>query len=337
MKIGIRTFHYGANHGAFLQAYGLMQACAQFGESHVADYASEDAIRAERKVLLNRMRPQVYWRYYQIMRSFSRVRPSLRLLAPEEPLDAIVCGSDEIWNVSNPVTGHDPFYFGNDGADAKRISYAPSVGGATAEGLRAIPEIEERLHSFDALSVRDSHSQRTLKEAYGLEAEIVPDPVFLYDFPEEVEMPEYKDCILVYASSMGNQFAEGLAELKKKTGARVVSLFYPARGADLHLNNVTPFQALSLFRNAQCVVTTTFHGVMLSLRVGTPFMVRLTPEKSHKIQHWLEHFDVMDRVIAEPAQLLDNYSREWDAERICKSASSLRDVGLNYLQRSFER
>jgi len=311
-----------------------MQACAQFGEGYVADYASKAAIRAERKVLLTRMRPRVYWRYCQIMRSFAQVRPSLRLLAPGEALDTVVCGSDEIWNVSNPVTGYDPFYFGNDGADTKRISYAPSIGGATAEDLRAIPEIEERLHSFDALSVRDSHSQRTLKEAYGLAAEIVPDPVFLYDFPEEVEMPAFKDCILVYASSMGNQFAEGLAELKKKTGARVVSLFYPVRGADVHLNKVTPFQALSLFRNAQCVVTTTFHGVMLSLRVGTPFMVRLTPEKSHKIQHWLEHFDVMDRVIETAAELVERSALPWDAEEVCKCSSRLRGCGLAYLQRA---
>ena len=334
MKIQIRTFHYGANHGAFLQAYGLMQACAQFEASYVADYASADAIRAERRVLLNRMRPRVWLRYYQIMRSFARVQSQLRLEPASTSTDAIICGSDEIWNVSNPVTGYDDFYFGASDSSARRIAYAPSVGGATVKDLQAIPGLGEALSQFHALSVRDAHSQKTLEAAFGLQAEIVPDPVFLYDFPEEEPMPEYEGCILVYASSMGNQFAEGLAALKAATGAKIVSLFYPARGADVHLNNVTPFQGLSLFRNARCVVTTTFHGAMLSLRVGTPIMVKLTPEKSHKIIHWLEHFGVMDRVIDQPAELLEIMKQDWDAEQIRSHALDLRKTGLSYLERA---
>lgn len=334
MNIGIRTFHYGANHGAFLQAYGLMQACAQFGESSVADYASADAIQAERRVLLNRMRPRVWLRYYQIMRSFARVQEHLRLQPFSAEMDAIVCGSDEIWNVSNPVTGYDPFYFGASATNARKIAYAPSVGGATVEDLKALPEIGKSLEQFDALSVRDAHSQQTLEAAFGLQAVIVPDPVFLYDFPEEEPMPEYEGCILVYASSMGNQFAEGLAALKAATGAKVVSLFYPARGADVHLNKMTPFQALSLFRNAHCVVTTTFHGAMLSLRAGTPIMVKLTPEKAHKIVHWLEHFDVMDRVFEHPSELVGIIRKGWDAEQIRSQTLELQKEGLSYLERA---
>lgn len=334
MKIGIRTFHYGANHGAFLQAYGLMQACAQFGESSVADYANPSAIRAERQVLFPCFRPRIWLRYRQIMRSFAKVRPALSFTESDLSLDAVVCGSDEIWNVNNSVTGYDPFYFGALDGNAKRISYAPSVGSSTAKDLLALPGVGDALRGFNALSVRDSHSQRVLLEAFGLDAEIVPDPVFLYDFPEEVKMPEYEGCILVYASSMGDKFAEGLAALKKKTGAKVVSLFYPAQGADVHLNSVTPFQALSLFRHAHCVVTTTFHGTMLSLRAGTPFMVKLVPEKAFKIEHWLNVFGVQHRAFSDSSQLSELYELEWDPVAIERQFLEQRSIGLEFLAKA---
>jgi hypothetical protein len=72
--------------------------------------------------------------------------------------DAIVVGSDEVWNFRHPWYGSKPIFFG-DGLQTERlVSYAASFGNHSAwDGIH--PEWARKLSRFSAISVRDENSR----------------------------------------------------------------------------------------------------------------------------------------------------------------------------------
>ena len=77
--------------------------------------------------------------------------------------DAIVVGSDEVWNFRHPWYGSKPIFFG-DGLKADRlVSYAASFGNHSAwDGID--PGWASKLQQFSAISVRDENSRVLVKD-----------------------------------------------------------------------------------------------------------------------------------------------------------------------------
>ena len=165
MKVGILTFHYAYNYGAALQVYGLQEALADMGvDPTVLDYRAPSVsshnrplgIRSGRFMYVLPMR----WRFDEFRRKQLRLsRPLANFSEVEKEAkkyDAIIVGSDQVWNTRLLNGVNLAYYLGVEGTFT-RISYAACFG-EREQREGSYPQIANLLRRFDHLSVRDDTS-----------------------------------------------------------------------------------------------------------------------------------------------------------------------------------
>ena len=222
MKTGILTFHYAHNYGAALQAYALREAVRKLGhECHILNYRNrniqasyERTLRKKRVFYLTRHLSPVInnWKWNRDI-PFMRVSwekqhdefekfsgsfitehesgtyyDSAELVrkVEGESFDALIAGSDQIWNKSL-TGGFDPVYFLDFPYGGRKISYAASTGSGSLT-----PEYEEYLRRvlrpFSAVSLREESLASDIRRKLGINAESVLDPSLLLEQNEYIPL-----------------------------------------------------------------------------------------------------------------------------------------------------
>lgn len=297
MRIRTITCHDVYNLGASLQAFALQHYLEGMGHDvqiidYKPDYLSGHfslwainpkynkpllreaywlAKMAGRIKARGRKKPfdQFKQRYLHLTRRYSSIE-ELHQDPPEA--DLYIAGSDQIWNTTFNNGTDAAFYL--DFGTARKISYAASF--ATPE-LREGTEgfVKQKLANFDAISVREKGGLNILS-SLGFNGTQVVDPVFLLNKAEWDELlqgvcsiaeAELNDpYILVYdfdPQGPIHQVAERLAKLKhcKIYGVGPYALPY----ADRNFANNGPLDFVALVKNAQCVVSNSFHATAFAL------------------------------------------------------------------------
>lgn len=306
MKIGILTFHCAHNYGAVLQTYGLQEYLKSCGHDvEIIDYRPTYLTRGYeafplpdlRKIsLLRRCKRLAYWcvtlpwrlrafpvrvrrrrgfeKFISEKLNLSRNRFKEGGRVPAENYDAIFFGSDQIWS-PNHTHGADRVFFGDFPAPSgtRKIAYAASAG-AASETLGENTFVANALKNFDAISVREANLAAALQPKTDLKIETVLDPTLLVDKSiwEKLAVPPktQKKYVLVYQVSYNPEADRIARELAEQIGAEVVSVWagYSLRGN--MLKTETPEQFVGWFKNAACVVSTSFHGTAFGLIFEKP-------------------------------------------------------------------
>lgn len=198
--------------------------------------------------------------------------------------DAYIVGSDQVWaqmlnNINNRAFFLD---FGN--PRTKRIAYAPSF--VVSEYPRALcEELKLLLQRFDAVSTRE-YSGVEICESVGIQATKVLDPTFLLDREEYfslIEEPiEKKRKIFIYSLNISTPNQIRWQELKQYAQENSIEVvvtpaqgYFAAKelfGDETEYLYATPKQWLKTIAESELVVTPSFHGVVLSIILGTSFV-----------------------------------------------------------------
>ena len=203
-KVGIMTFHFAHNYGAVLQAYALMKYLSQKFDVEIVNYVpnyiyqgyslnpfdgSTGVISFIYKILSGIRRYKQARKFVAFSKNCLNVgekivaRNSLKYFT--EKLDYLICGSDQVWNTD--ITGKTGEYFLDFVTnETKCLSYAASMGkDNNSEFFGNI--VNATVQKYCAISVREKSCQDFLKRNFGIESEMVLDPVFLLDEKEWVE------------------------------------------------------------------------------------------------------------------------------------------------------
>lgn len=188
--------------------------------------------------------------------------------------DIIFFGSDQIWN---PNWYH-PFYYANyNEIKTKLVSYAPSFG--VSELTDNIENIKRAISRFSYISVREEEGKQIIKKLNGKEVPIVCDPTLLLSCEEWTKMEEktvnnYNDYILCYMLSDNSNHWKAIKKLAKKEKKKLVII--PIGGVsyiqskyivrDCSIGNF-----LYLIKNADYIVTDSFHGTVFSILYNKNF------------------------------------------------------------------
>ena len=197
MKTGLVTFYHIHHYGAALQAAATERAVETLGhECEIIDYfVNQDNALFRRPTGLGSAAADAhtalhyqalktrYERFEQFSRDHLRISAHRYLSVAELrqaqlPYDAILSGSDQIWNPRIFPNGHfDPVFFGAF-SDRRKIAYAPSFG------IPKVPEEMEQelrryLSAFSHLSVRERQGQAIVAEVTGQTVPVVLDPTLL--------------------------------------------------------------------------------------------------------------------------------------------------------------
>lgn len=313
MSIGILTFHRGPNYGGFLQAWHMREAIRSLGHDatlinyqapahHQAEQMNFPAPRpsAIKGFILHALKSQPF------RKPVSELSDHPFTTDPEkidwQRFSTVVVGADIVWNFTNKYFGSDPAFYGALPCqkDTRFVAYAPSCGDADVEG--PLPDhVTEGLNRFSEFHVRDQTTAELVRKVTGKVADLVVDPTWLQDDPDVTckSIPRDLKYILVYGEGATGNRAKVLATYAKKHGLAVVSAAFPCEATTHMLYKIDPFEWVNLFRRAEAVVTSTFHGLLYTIKYNKPLLFMARPASRSKSKLAIERCGIADRVVEE--------------------------------------
>ena len=305
MNIGILTFHRAENFGATLQAYALQTYLSQLGHNvKIIDYRcpaiemiydiinpriliSRKNFVASLKLYVNRFRSindriHKKQRFQSFWSSCYKLTPPLVGVKRDLGFEAYITGSDQVWNL-HLTHGLDKMYFLSfpmkDGA--KKISYAASSEN-DPNGLlwKNRESIKRMLKSFDAISVREDFLKDDLARFVPNAISVCLDPTFLLkksDYVALSKQPAIREKYVVVYHMTPSKEGVALAErIARKYSYKIIEIFggYSCnKDKDRYKSNLGPSEILGYISNAEVVITTSFHGLALSVMLNKEFWV----------------------------------------------------------------
>lgn len=292
-KVGIMSMQRITNYGSFLQAYGLKQMIEELGyKVEFVDYHVGES------VIKNNSKSGVSRKLKKGIETFEYKAPFFHKLAfikykrsfakrylgflgitntmnynPE--LDCLVIGSDEVFNCiqTNTNVGYSLELFGKNNRAKRLITYAASFGNTTIDKLRKygkLKEIAELLKEFDAISVRDNNSGNIVEKLIKRTPIYNLDPVLSYDYmkccdkiPKIISKEKYL-ILYAYSGRISHMEAKWIKEYADKRNLKIYTIGGIQEYADRFID-CSPFEVLAYFKNAEEVITDTFHGTIFAI------------------------------------------------------------------------
>lgn len=247
--------------------------------------------------------------------------------------DIYIAGSDQVWNPDNC----NPLFFLDFVQKKKCISYAASMGKSQIPDDKA-KIIEKYLKKFEFISVREQSCADALKPLTDKEITVNIDPTFLIDCDEwrniSRKYESYKlkkSYILLYMLYWDNSCKKKIKELKKKTGMPIYAISNGLSGvyADKVFYDVGVEEFLWLVDNAEYVVTSSFHGVALSIIFNKKFSAVINPSMPARIESVMKLLSVPKVEIADLSE-----TDLFDYNKINKSISNEHERSIEYLRKA---
>lgn len=251
----------------------------------------------------------------------------------ELAFDCIVVGSDEVWNYRD-TKGNAELKFGVGLTCKNLIAYAPSVGKTATD--EAIPQyVIDGIRKFKRISARDDLTEQLVEQVTGNAPKRVLDPTFLAEFPRAELKAKRKPYILFYyCENLPENILNQIFYYAKEHGLAV----YGAGECDKRYSevtvNLTPFEWVEMFRNAEFVFTGTFHGAVFSILNRRQFKVYLTNEsRIKKVTALLSELQITNRPIKEDFCFdLESMKSEINYEKVYDVIEQNRQSSKQYLK-----
>ncbi len=362
MKVGIATFQWSDNYGAVLQVYALQSYLEKKGHLvQIIDFRPKPSVSVMKKILAKTPQGCIRkWEAYykevlfenfrnkclkRTSKTFSFVQ-ELKSLA--DKYDLMITGSDQVWNprwISQYEGLKELYFLSFAGKNTKRISYAASFGHAETSTMekRWQKIIGENLEKFDAISVREASGVGIVRGLSGrTDAAHVVDPTLLLsrdDYNRLVGQANYSEA---YAFSyilhgLDRDVENVLQGLSDTLDLTILKCNIKKTGIHKCYTLPSPVCWLNRIKNADFMVTNSFHGVVFCLIFHTPFIALLIEGemgamnarivdllKAVGLEHWV--FFTRDSV----SQGLFQKERNW--RKVDQKISLLRSNSIRFLE-----
>lgn len=267
---------------------------------------------------------------------------------------AVLVGSDQLWLPANIAAGYYTLDFVPHSVNT--IAYATSFGqetlprGSERAAMRFLPRIRH-------ISVRERSGQKLVAKFTGRRVPVVADPTLLFDGEAWLNVQQdeplvdgkYIFCYFLGDNPPHRQFASRLAEA---TGCRIVALPHVDEFvrcdegyADEALWSVGPDGFLNLIRNAEWVLTDSYHCSAFSMQYEKKFFTfrrfnrKTTQSTNSRLDTLFEQCGLEDRLLTgkeEISDYLNCINLEIDYINVRRRIDKLRKFSWDYLIRALE-
>ena len=331
MKICTITCHDVYNHGASLQAYGLMKYLLNCGHdveiiNYKPDYLGNHynlfsinnpkwkkniitkCIYLVLKVpgrILSLKRKRAFDNFTAKYLKITKLRFSSNEELKKNPpfADAYICGSDQIWNTLHR-NGRDPAFYLDFVPDGKiKASYAASFATDTiSDEYKTM--VKERVKKLDGIGVREKSGVEILKRLDINNVVNVVDPVFLLEQEDwnKIGTNEFKEnYILVYDFDNSNLIKKLATEIANEKGYKIYTISLgKLKYADRYFSFEGPDTFISLVRHAQFIISNSFHAAVFSIIYEKDFaIVNRTEAINTRMRDLLDDLKINERLISE--------------------------------------
>jgi hypothetical protein len=309
--------------------------------SKVAEYNGVDAKFSDKLRFFNHKR--AYGKRYFPMIGVSSA-PNYDL-----DLDVQVIGSDEVFNCvqSNTNVGYSRDLFGHGSPARSLISYAGSFGNTTIEKIETFAirrDLAEDFARFSAISVRDQNSAQIVEHLTGQLPAVHVDPVLAYDFmnlerriPSERQHEGKYLIVYGYSGRLDHEENEILKGYAHSIGAKILCFGGIQECCDRFID-CGPFELLAYFRDAEAIVTDTFHGTILSIINNRPFGTIIRRSVGHgygneeKLGFLLDAFGLASQRVTDMTRIADILGNDVDYSLIGEVLARERNRTQTYLR-----
>jgi len=328
MKVSLITRHAISNYGSLLQTIATQTVIQKLGyECEVTDYIRDDEnYKNTAKLLLKKnekwnsslVKRLIYLavqspEYYISGKKFEKMRRrvlnlskkyvSLKQLCDNPPkADIYITGSDQVWG---PVgeNDFDAAYFLSYVPNGKKaVSYAASFG-KTKFTDDILNEYKNMLAKYSAVTVRENSAQSILIDMGIKNAKQVIDPTLLITAQEWEKMITKKisgKYVLIYQLHSNPEMDAYAKKFSEKAGLpliRITPTFHQIirGGKTVLLPDAGEF--LAYIKNAEYMITDSFHGTAFAINFNTQFVEILPGETATRNQSILELTGLKNRIL----------------------------------------
>lgn len=343
-KVATMTFHWAANYGAVLQAYALQRFLQQEGlTTEVIDYIPFRinlimllmTLKARDWATLRKQVKLTKFRRRHLRVSPKRYQTNRQLFGCRDRYDAVICGSDQIWNYGFTMHAEAKptlsYFLNFAGENTRRIAYAVSFGADTVPD-EYIQTVKPEIDKFWAVSVREK-TGLDIAGQLQTRAHLVCDPTFLLQKRDYEQLIGDVKCQVVpvfsYILHKEQPLAEQVSGFVSKTFNTSVSPKTICCSMEEWLYQIG---------HTEMMVTNSFHGVALSLIMHTPFVV--VPVKgsqmNDRIITLLRAVGLEERFVEsyDEAQLTSLCEEQIDWEQVDRGIARLREPSVTFLRES---
>lgn len=331
MKISLITVHGYRNYGSVLQTYATQEKFKEYGaETEVVNYVREDSNdknftkwliertlgnskNLAKKLVYTAIISKSIKKFAKICDSFLKEKVQLSrelcyhfndIINNIKESDIYCTGSDQVWNV-NANNGILPAYYLEFAPKNKRcISYASSFGTSQFTS-KQLEEMKPYFKKYKYLSLREHYGIKLLNEM-GYEADFVLDPTMVVDknfwsklFETNPVKGKY---ILIYQLNTNKRMDEYAKNVQRITGLPIIRIgtrydHVLRCGKTLCFPSVGEW--LTLFNDAEYVLTDSFHGTAFSINFNKQFLCFSPKNFSDRLIDILENFSLTDQMISD--------------------------------------
>lgn len=265
---GIVTLYDSNNYGAFLQAYALSLFLKKKGLKPVFINMNTNKIPEYLFMVKTKNVPLAIFRVRQALK-YLKSRSLLNIGTKKSifyEYDYVFVGSDTLWDVMNNSYPHYDTFLGCNLNAKKIIAYAPSCNMTTAKEFKGVYGERANFDAFDYIGVRDKKTYDLVYEVSQKKSKIVVDPTFLIDgsdYPVENVQIEQKYALIYSYGFSDNEISE-VKDYCIKHNLVTLSVGLYNKWCDKNIS-ATVSQFLGLIEKADCIITATFHGTIMSM------------------------------------------------------------------------
>lgn len=308
-KIGIITMHKVYNYGSALQAYALQTYIEEINPEEyrceIIDYRypnrthsfskTDKTVKKLVKVirfdvfyllkeLLNFSRNKKFrsfWKtYFHLSKSYSTADS---IKQKKLPYDLLVTGSDQVWNPR--YTKFDSVFMCDfSDNNVSRISFGPAIGQKKIEPALG-KMLQTYVGNYKYISIRDKSVEEELRTLLNKDVSVVCDPTLLLNSKQWNTLANKSRFstkqgyillyILRYSFDPYPDVVSFINNIRDDLKLPVITL-YANKIVDIkndyrEIKNADCYDFLALIKNAECIITTSFHGTCFSINYRKPF------------------------------------------------------------------
>ena len=264
----------------------------------------------------------------------------LKRLAKTNAYYAFIVGSDQIWSpLGFDIKPHKFLEFAPRG---KRLSYAPSFGVSYVPDYNKY-SFKKQIKKMDVITIRENSGAKIIRELTNIDAPVVLDPTLMipksvwYGLTHDIE----EHYVLCFFLGTPDKFVIELIEyLSKKENLKIVFLPYDneiGTISNAHRVSIGPLEFLSYVKNADYVLTDSFHGTAFSIIFERTFYVfprykKMTYKQATRITDILGKLGLEEHFILDETS--DCFGKAIDYNKVNDKLEMLRTKSQNILLKS---